>query len=59
MKTIKHHAADHHGGSQRKLAAACETTEQLVSGWSAKGFIVTVEGWVINPATTKRDLSVK
>ena len=59
MKTIKQHAAEHHGGSQRKLAEACQTTPQLVSAWVAKGFIVTSEGWVINPATTKRDLTIK
>lgn len=59
MKSIKQHTADHHGGLQYRLAEACETTTQQVSKWVSRGFIVTMDGWVINPETTKRDLSIK
>lgn len=59
MLTIKEHIKKHHGGVQRKMADACDTTEQLVSRWVHQGRMVTAEGFVIQPDNLKRDSTIE
>ena len=40
---------------QSIFARVVGTSPKVVHMWIKKGFIITREGWIINPATTKRD----
>ena len=57
MKPLQQHINDHHGGNKAAFARAVGTSPQMVQQWKRQGFWVTVEGFVINPNTTKRDPS--
>ena len=57
MKTLREHIDEHYGGSQKSFADAIGWWPANVSNWLKAGYIITAEGWIINPNTTKRDTS--
>lgn len=55
MKTVGQHINEHHSGNKAAFGRLVGVCTADVCRWVKRGFIVTSEGWVINPATTKRD----
>lgn len=55
MNPIKQHIDTHHGGNQAAFARAVGVDRQQVTKWIARGFIITADGWIINPVNHKRD----
>lgn len=57
MKTVLEHIEKHHGGNKAAFGRAVKPTPSKatqVQTWVNKGFIVTADGWIINPKTNKR-----
>lgn len=57
MKPIEQHVNEKHKGNKAAFGRAVGVYPADVSRWVNKGFIVTSDGFVINPSTTKRDLT--
>lgn len=57
MKPLIDHINEHHGGNHRLFAEAVGVTKQKVSEWKRAGWVITADGWVVNPNTSKRDIS--
>lgn len=56
MKSVSEHVKFHYSGNKARFARAVGSSPTVVQQWVNKGFIVTREGFVINPVTTKRDV---
>ena len=56
MKKVSEHIEFHYSGNKARFARAVSSSPAVVQKWVNKGFVVTREGFVINPATTKRDI---
>ena len=54
MIAIKSHIKTHHDGSQSAFSRAVGVDRQQVTKWISRGFIVTSDGWIINPKNHKR-----
>lgn len=52
---IEQHIEQHHGGNQAAFARAIGSSPQQVTKWINKGFIITTDGWILNPKSHKRD----
>lgn len=61
MKTVEQYIDKNHGGNKAAFSRSVTNSNgrqgvspTVTHGWLKKGFIVTAEGWLVNPANTCR-----